>query len=53
MTTYIITVLALVLLVSLSARFVKRDGYGHRPPPRSHDSWSMGALPSEPYRSLR
>lgn len=43
------TAAVLVLLVGTAiARIVARDGYGHRPAPRS-DDWSVGSLPSHPY----
>ena len=43
------TAAVLVLLVGTAiARIVSRDGYGHRPAPRT-DDWSVGALPSHPY----
>lgn len=53
MTTFIIISAALILLLLLTVRIVRQDGYGHRPPPRSHEPWSVGTLPDAPYRSLR
>lgn len=44
---------AIALLLALDTWLVRRDGYGHRPPPRSHESWEASGLPSEPYRSRR
>lgn len=46
-------VLVILLVLALDAWLVRRDGYGHRPPPRSHNSWEASGLPSEPYRSRR
>jgi len=53
MATFIIISVALTLLVLANLRLVRQDGYGHRPPPRSHEPWSVGVLPSGPYDSLR
>lgn len=52
MSAFLIILLIATILV-VTARTVRSDGYGHRPPPRSHAPWSAGELPSEPYRSLR
>lgn len=53
MTLFIIFVLIMALVLALTVRFVRSDGYGHRNPPSSRDPWSFDGLPSEPYRSLR
>lgn len=51
MSTFIIILVALTLLAALDVWLVRRDGYGHRSPPRSHAPWDLDGLPSEPYRS--
>jgi len=53
MTAIIILTITMSLVVALTVRYVRRDGYGHRPPPRSHQPWGIDTWPSEPYRSLR
>lgn len=44
-----VVALALVAVASIVA-LVTGDGYGHRPSPRRADGWSVGGLPSHPYR---
>lgn len=51
--TFVIIVLAATLVLILDAWLVRRDGYGRRPAPRSHESWSLGNLPSAPYGTPR
>lgn len=49
MTTPLIALLVglpLVLLTVALVRTLRADGYGHRPPPRSHPSWDE--LPAPP-----
>lgn len=41
----------LALVAALDVWFVRRDGLGHREPPRSHAEWEAAGLPSRPYRS--
>src|SRR3546814_5221700 len=38
----ILIALALAALSSRVSRTVRRDGYGHRPPPASHPQWDEG-----------
>ncbi|NTW38311.1 MAG: hypothetical protein HGA44_00250 [Cellulomonadaceae bacterium] len=35
----ILAALIFVTLLAVTARTVGADGYGHRPPPRSHRTW--------------
>lgn len=48
----ILIIPALTLLI-LTLRDLRRDGYGVRPGPPSHDPWAAGNLSSEPFRNLR